>query len=143
MSLRYYEQNVKARLKEKRKLSGFLEALIHKHRRGLKTIQLAYIFCDDEYLLAINKQFLNHNTLTDIITFDLSIDEEGLHGEIYISTDRVKENALAFSTSYNEELHRVIIHGALHLCGFKDKTKQDKELMRKKESACLKSYFKD
>ncbi len=142
MSARFYEQNVSAKLKDKRKLSAFLDELAHKHLKKLEKVSLTYIFCDDEYLLQINQQFLNHNTLTDIITFDLSETNTDLTGEIYISTERVMENAEKFSTSYNDELHRVIFHGALHLCGFKDKKKEDQDLMRKKEDQCLKQYFK-
>lgn len=142
MPARFYEQNVQAKLKDKRKLSAFLDELTHKHLKKLKKSSLTYIFCDDEYLLQINQQFLNHNTLTDIITFDLSEHEAELTGEIYISTERVVENAAKFNTSYTDELHRVIFHGALHLCGYKDKTEADKQAMRKKEDQCLKQYFK-
>jgi probable rRNA maturation factor len=107
----------------------------------VKKAALAYVFCNDEYLLEKNQQFLDHDTLTDIITFDLSENEKELVGEIYISVDRVKDNALKYSTDYNTELHRVIFHGALHLCGFKDKKKEDKALMTQMENNCLQKYF--
>ena len=95
-----------------------------------------YIFCSDEYLHKINVEFLNHDTLTDIISFDYSVGKE-LHGDIYISVDRVTENASDYGTEFNDELDRVIIHGILHYCGYKDKTKDEKNLMRSKEDYYL------
>lgn len=142
MPARFYQQEVNAKLKDKRNLSAFLDALVHKHLKKLTSVQLTYIFCSDEQLLQMNQQFLKHNTFTDIITFDLSESKEELSGEIYISTERVAENAAKFKTTYNEELHRVIFHGALHLCGFKDKTEADSKEMRRNENMCLKNYFK-
>jgi len=97
---------------------------------------ISYIFCDDEYLLKINKQFLDHDTLTDIISFDNSLGKQ-IHGEIYISEERVRENALEFNQTFEDELHRVIIHGVLHYCGFKDKTDTEKQAMRAQEDHCL------
>lgn len=143
MPARFYENEVVSKLKHKRKLSAFLDELANKHLKKLKKIQLTYIFCDDNYLLQINKDFLNHKTLTDIITFDMSESDHELIGEIYISVDRVAENAEKFEVSYNEELHRVIFHGALHLCGYGDKTEEEKKKMRHKENHCLKHYLKD
>lgn len=142
MPAKFYEVEVSARLKDKRKLSAYLDVLIQKHRKDIKKIQLSYIFCDDAYLLNINKEFLNHDTFTDIITFDLSEAETEVAGEIYVSIERVADNAHKFSTSYNDELHRVIFHGALHLAGFKDKKEADKQEMRKMEDLSLKQYFK-
>jgi len=142
MAVRYYDQQISSKLKDKRKLSSFIQALLRRHRKELKTIDLTYIFCNDEYLLEINREFLDHDTLTDIITFDMSNSPEKMDGEIYISIDRVKENAEKFKTGYEAELHRVIFHGALHLCGFKDKKNQDKEMMRQQENLCLSQYFK-
>ncbi|WP_179353333.1 rRNA maturation RNase YbeY [Winogradskyella vidalii] len=95
-----------------------------------------YIFCSDDYLYNLNVDFLNHNTLTDIISFDYSVGKE-LHGEIYISVDRVKENASDFKVSFNDEIARVIIHGILHYCGYKDKSDTDAKLMRSKEDYYL------
>jgi len=94
--------------------------------------EINYIFCDDEYLLEINQQYLDHDTLTDIISFDYSIGND-LHGDIFISIERVRENALDFNVSFLEELKRVMVHGVLHYCGYKDKTKNDEKLMREKE----------
>ncbi|OQP61671.1 rRNA maturation RNase YbeY [Niastella populi] len=105
-----------------------------------KLEQLQYIFCSDDYLLEINKQHLQHNYYTDIITFDLSEKSNAVIGEIYISVDRVKENARNYSASFKQELLRVIFHGALHLCGHKDKTEKDQVLMRKAEDKYL-QYF--
>ncbi|HRO42300.1 MAG TPA: rRNA maturation RNase YbeY [Flavipsychrobacter sp.] len=141
MAVRYFEQQVNSKLKNKRRLSSFLQSLIQKHRDDLKTIDLTYIFCNDNYLVEINQKFLNHDTLTDIITFDLSENEDDLVSEIYISIDRIKENAEKFKVQYEQELHRVIFHGALHLCGFKDKTSIAKEKMRQQEDSCLQQYF--
>ena len=97
-----------------------------------------YIFCDDEYLHQLNVQYLNHDTLTDIISFDYSVGKE-LHGDIYISVERVKDNAKDFKVSFSEELHRVMIHGILHYCGYKDKTEDDAKVMREKENYYLKT----
>lgn len=143
MPSRFYEQDVRSGLKNKRKLSAFLDKLALKHRKSLKKVSFTYIFCSDEALLEMNKQFLNHDTYTDIITFDLSENDNELTGEIYISKDRVAENAAKFDTEYSDELHRVIFHGALHLCGFKDKSKADSAEMRKQEDRCLKQYSKE
>jgi probable rRNA maturation factor len=107
-----------------------------------KLANLNYIFCSDEYLLNINKTHLNHNYYTDIITFDLSESSTAITGEIYISTDRVRDNAATLSVSIKEELHRVIFHGALHLCGYKDKTPKDEKEMRAAENQLLDKYFK-
>ncbi len=98
--------------------------------------ELSYIFCDDEYLHKLNVEFLKHDTLTDIISFDNSLGNQ-INGDIFISVERVKENASSFNTTFENELHRVIIHGVLHYCGYKDKTKEDADLMRSKEDAAL------
>ena len=98
-----------------------------------------YIFCDDDYLLEINQQYLDHDTLTDIISFDYSVGNE-LHGDIFISIDRVRENALEFNVSFEDELNRVLVHGVLHYCGFKDKTEEDEKAMRIKEDEKIKMF---
>lgn len=98
--------------------------------------RLNYIFCSDVYLLDINERFLKHNYYTDIITFDLS-DSNAVKGEIYISIDRVKENAALHKQNLYTELSRVIFHGALHLCGYKDKREREKNIMRSKEDLYL------
>ncbi|MEI7509009.1 MAG: rRNA maturation RNase YbeY [Flavobacterium sp.] len=91
-----------------------------------------YIFCDDDYILEINKQYLNHDYYTDIISFDYSVGNE-LHGDIFVSIERIRENATDFNVTFDEELKRVIIHGLLHYCGYKDKTSEEEVLMRLKE----------
>ena len=141
MATRFYDQEVKSKLAHKRTLSKFLDAIVRQHRPPIKGIGLTYIFVSDEALLGINQQFLNHNTYTDIITFDLSENEKTLLGEIYVSVDRILENAEKFKTTYQRELHRVIFHGALHLCGFKDKTIKDREAMRVQEDLCLEAWY--
>jgi len=109
------------------------EIILHEnHELG----DLTYVFCDDDYLHKLNLQFLNHDTLTDIISFDNSLGKQ-IHGEIYISVERVKENAGTYQVAFLEELHRVIIHGVLHFCGYKDKTKKQQETMSCKENEAL------
>ena len=98
--------------------------------------ELSYIFCDDEYLHKLNVEFLKHDTLTDIISFDNSLGNQ-INGDIFISVERVKENTSSFNTTFENELHRVIIHGVLHYCGYNDKTKKDADLMRVKENKAL------
>ncbi len=101
--------------------------------------EINYIFCDDEYLLGLNEQYLNHDTLTDIISFDYSVGKE-LHGDIFISTERVLENAAEFKVTFEEELKRVMVHGVLHYCGYKDKSEADEKLMRSKEDEKIKMF---
>ena len=103
--------------------------------------EISFVFCSDAYLLNINRQFLKHDTFTDIISFDYTEPEQPLKGEIYISVDRIKENALKLGVSFSQEIHRVIFHGVLHLCGYKDKLKADKVLMTAKEDFYLRAYF--
>jgi probable rRNA maturation factor len=98
-----------------------------------------YIFCDDNYLVEINQQYLNHDTLTDIISFDYSIGNE-LHGDIFISVERVRENAVDFSVPFENELKRVMAHGVLHYCGYKDKTEEEEMVMRQKEEEKMKMF---
>jgi rRNA maturation RNase YbeY len=124
----------KLTLKNKKNIAQWIISTIEKEKKECG--QIAYIFCSDDYLLDLNQRFLNHNTYTDIITFDYS-EGKTLNGEIYISIDRVKENAKNFEVDFETELLRVIIHGALHLAGYKDKTKEQKEKMRKKEDQYL------
>ena len=126
-------------LSQRTTLKSFVAALFKKEARKLKEIH--YIFCSDAYLLEINRQYLKHNYYTDIITFDLSEPNQPINAEIYISVDRVKDNARQFSTSFKRELHRVIFHGALHLCGYKDKKAEDQEIMRRMEDKYLTLYF--
>lgn len=121
-----------------RKLKSYILNSIEKEKKSIDSID--YIFCSDNYLLDINKTYLRHNEYTDIITFDLSEPKKKIIGEIYISVDRVKDNAIMFKTPFLSELHRVMFHGALHLCGYTDKTEFQKVRMRKKENALLDSF---
>jgi rRNA maturation RNase YbeY len=98
-----------------------------------------FIFCDDNYLLEINQQYLKHDTLTDIISFDYSIGNE-LHGDIFISIERVRENAVDFSVPFENEIKRVMAHGVLHYCGYKDKTDEEEIVMRQKEEEKMKMF---
>jgi rRNA maturation RNase YbeY len=127
-------------LLHKKRLKAFIALLFEKERTPLYALN--YIFCSDKYLLGINQKFLQHDFFTDIITFDLSEAPNYIVGEIYISIDRVKENALLMKTNREEELLRVIFHGALHLCGFRDKKQSDIKIMREKEDQYLKLYKK-
>ena len=125
-------------LENRGQLKLFLGTLFRKEKKKLADLQ--YVFCSDDRLLEINRQFLQHDFYTDIITFPLSDPHQAISGEIYISVDRVRENALAFQSSLKTELHRVIFHGALHLCGYKDKTPRDQAIMRKREELYLRLY---
>lgn len=134
----YFQQTTT--LKNRRKLKLFLDDLARKEHKQLD--ELSIVFCSDEYLLNINREHLAHDYYTDIITFDLSASrDQDISGELYISTDRVKENAKQFGSTITQELHRVIFHGLLHLCGYKDKKPKDISMMRDKEAYYLKRYF--
>jgi rRNA maturation RNase YbeY len=121
-------------------LKSFIEKRVKKE--GYTIDSLTYVFCSDKYLLKINKDFLSHDYYTDIISFDLSELPGQLIGEVYISVDRVKDNAKTHGTSLKEELHRVIFHGALHFCGYKDKKPTDAKKMREMEDRWLNAYMK-
>ena len=123
---------------EKQVFSAVLKTVALEKRRLIASLQ--YVFMDDNGLLKINQQYLNHNTYTDIITFDLS-EDSNIVGEIYISLERVQENAVVFGVSYKEEFLRVLFHGALHLLGHKDKSSKDKLAMREAESYCINLYL--
>ena len=101
-----------------------------------KLEEINYVFCDDDYLHKLNVEFLNHDTLTDIISFDYSVGKI-IQGDIFISVERVKDNALDFNTSFEKELQRVIVHGVLHYCGYKDKSEAEANLMRERENHYL------
>ena len=115
-------------------LSKWISSIITLH--NCKEDEISYVFCDDDYLHKLNVQFLNHDTLTDIISFDYSVGKN-LQGDIFISVERVEDNAKDLGLTFKEELHRVIIHGILHYCGFKDKTESDAKQMRLKEDEAL------
>jgi probable rRNA maturation factor len=133
----FQNQSISFKLKDKTKLKLWIKSIVDKEKHVLGTLN--YVFCSDDELLEINIKHLNHNTFTDIITFDYTEDKK-ISSDIFISIDRVIENSKKFDTSFQNELHRVMIHGVLHLCGYKDKTKPDAELMRKKENWALKLF---
>lgn len=124
-------------LKEKIKLKKWIKAVVETHHRHLGDI--SYKFCNDEYLLDINISYLSHDTYTDIITFDY-VEGDTISGDILISIDRIKDNAAKYKVSFEDELHRVMIHGVLHLLGFADHTDAEKAVMRGKEDEALKMW---
>lgn len=121
----------KFELENEEEISKWISSVIKSEK--FKEGDINYVFCDDDYLLKLNIKFLNHNTFTDIISFDDSIGKI-LHGDIFISIERVKENAEIFKVSFKDELSRVMVHGILHYCGYADKTKQDTQIIRNKEN---------
>lgn len=139
MPIQFFFIDVKIALRERRRLKTFIERMFRNE--GIQINSLVIIFCSDEYLLGVNRRFLNHDYYTDIITFNLVDKEELVEGEIYISTDRIRENALTNKVALQNELHRIIFHGVLHLCGFKDKKSNEKTLMTIEENKYLKMYF--
>jgi len=134
-AIHFFEEDISFKLKDKNKVKAWVKATIASE--GYQLQELNYIFCSDAYLLQINRQYLNHDTFTDIITFDNSEKEKVVTGDIFISIDRIRENAAKFDTGLANELHRVIIHGALHLLGYTDKTSDAKKLMTSKEDHYL------
>jgi len=135
----FFFEHKKFSLEKRSELKIFIESLFKREKKRLSSIN--YIFCSDKRLLEINQQFLNHDFYTDIITFDLS-EKDSTQAEIYISIDRVKDNAKSLGTSFKSEIHRVIFHGALHLCGYKDKPGVEQVKMRQKEEFYLSKYSK-
>lgn len=134
-AIHFFEEDVTYKLKDKLKVKQWIKDTIAAE--GYKLQELTYIFCSDAYLLQINQQYLDHDTYTDIITFDNSEIEGEIVGDIFISIPRIRENAVKFKVPEADELHRVIIHGALHLLGYKDKTPADNKNMTQKEDHYL------
>ena len=134
-AIRFFSEDISFKIDLPRKKTQWINEVARREKKTIKEIN--YIFCSDGYLLQLNQGFLNHKSLTDIITFDNSEGKKALEGEIYISIERVHENAQKFNTEFEDELRRVMIHGVLHLIGYKDKKPSEKALMRKKEEACL------
>ena len=133
--IRFFEEDIAYKLKNKTAVKKWVTETIQAE--GYKLKELTYIFCSDNYLLQINQQYLNHDTYTDIVTFDNSDIAGTIVGDIFISIDRIRDNTLKFGIAETDELHRVIIHGALHLVGYKDKTAPDKKKMTFKEDFYL------
>ncbi len=139
MGVQFFFNESGVKLTNRRRLKSFLQELFIIE--GYSLFSLRIIFCSDNFLLSINKEFLQHDTYTDIITFYFSESGEPVDGEIYISSARVYDNASAIGVPFNFELHRVIFHGALHLCGYKDKVTSDKLIMTSAENKYLDLYF--
>jgi len=121
--------------KNKGKVKIWIKEVLASHKA--KPIEINYIFCSDEYLLKVNKEYLDHDYYTDIITFDNSEKEGEIESDIFVSVDRIKDNAITHNETFDREFHRVLIHGILHLVGYKDKTDDDDAKMREKENECL------
>jgi rRNA maturation RNase YbeY len=135
----YNAENTKIPLIPRRKIAAWIKKIAVQN--GKRVGEIAYVFCPDDKMLEINKHYLKHDYYTDIITFDYSR-EDVISGDIFISTDTVNSNAKKFNTALKNELYRVIIHGILHLCGYKDKSVSDKKEMRKKENEALQELNK-
>lgn len=133
--INYFTEELEFELQQADSVSRWISQVVGDESKGLSS--LTYIFCTDDYLLSINKQHLDHDFYTDVITFDYSDGSPTLSGDIFISIDRVKDNAKQLSETFNNELHRVMVHGVLHLCGYKDKTEGEEKEMRMKEDHYL------
>ncbi|MEI5983712.1 rRNA maturation RNase YbeY [Sphingobacterium sp. PU5-4] len=134
--IHFFSEDIDFSIKNKKKIREWIAAVIKQE--GFRRIgELSFVFCSDAYLLEINRQYLAHDTYTDIVTFDSSQDGDTIAGDVFISVDRTRENAIKFGVSQTDELHRVLIHGILHLCGYQDKDKGDKSRMRAKEDEAL------
>jgi probable rRNA maturation factor len=134
-AIHFFTEDIIFTLKQKSEIRNWILNTVKNESYRLK--ELNYIFCSDEYLLGINRQYLNHDTYTDIITFDTSEEERVVVGDVFISIDRIKENADKFKSAERDELHRVMIHGVLHLLGYTDKGKKEKAQMTDKENQYL------
>jgi rRNA maturation RNase YbeY len=134
-TIQFFEEDISYKLKNKTLVRNWIKDTITAE--GFKLKELTYVFCSDAYLLPMNQQYLDHNTYTDIITFDNSSAENDIVGDIFISIERVRENAAKFGITETNELHRVIIHGALHLLGYTDKSVVTKKKMTQKEDEYL------
>lgn len=132
-----FNYELEFQLENEEQYSSWISNVISSENK--KEGDINYIFCDDEYILEINKQYLNHDYYTDIISFDYSVGNE-LHGDIFVSIERVRENAIEFEVTFDEELKRVLAHGVLHYCGYKDKTEEEELLMRSKEDEKIKMF---
>ena len=141
MPIIFHQADIKFRVPDSAGLKLFIER--HVKKEIGKKVDLSYVFCSDKFLLDINRRFLKHDFYTDIITFPLEQDEKAIKAEIYISVDRVKENAATLKTHLKQELRRVIFHGVLHLMGYKDKYKADRVKMRKKEEEWMEGFKKE
>ncbi|SHM31296.1 rRNA maturation RNase YbeY [Cyclobacterium lianum] len=135
MAIHFFEEDIRSEIQQKRNLKNWIKKVAAG--KSFRIGNINYIFCTDEYLLEINKAYLNHDTLTDIITFDQSERFGEIDADIYISAERIRENADILGKTYQEELRRVLIHGILHLCGHRDKSPAEKKSMREEEDKAL------
>jgi rRNA maturation RNase YbeY len=135
----FFSHDIRPNIKNTRSLKQFIESIFKKEQKKLDSIN--YIFCDDKFLLGINKKYLNHDFYTDVITFNLSPNGKVVSGEVYVSVERIRDNARKLGVTIKYEIHRVIFHAALHLCEYDDKSKKDLQRMRKLEDELLYKYF--
>lgn len=140
MAIRYYAEDIVAPPIKRRTVTNWIKTVAADH--GYKIGEISYIFCSDERILEVNRQYLQHDYYTDIITFDYS-EEKMIAGDLFISLDTVRTNAEKFNTTYTEELHRTIIHGILHLCGINDKGPDEREIMEAEENIALEKLNTD
>ncbi len=131
----FINHEINYRVKNKTDLRNWLDAVARNE--GYFIEELSYIFCDDKFLLGMNKKYLQHNTLTDVITFDNSMEKKSIVGDIFISKERIAANAKTYKVTVTNELHRVMVHGLLHLCGYTDKTPESKKKMTARENFYL------
>lgn len=134
-SIHFFKEDISYRLNKRDQIIQWLQDVAHKEKFSIDELNI--ILCSDEFLVEMNRQYLDHDTYTDIITFDNSINSGKITGELYISVERVKENAATLKIQAADELHRVMVHGVLHLCGYGDKTKTDKKQMTSLEDFYL------
>jgi probable rRNA maturation factor len=135
VAIHFFSEDISFTLSDEQRTRHWINKVLNNEH--FKAENINYIFCSDSHLLKINQQYLGHDSFTDIITFDNSEQKENLEADIFISVERVEENAARLKKNFDEELHRVLIHGLLHLIGYQDKTDADKIEMREKEDACL------
>ena len=139
MAINFFQEDTTFKLPNRLKIKKWIKQVAADE--GYMIMDLNYIFCSDEYLYQINLEYLNHPTYTDIITFDNSEEKKNLEGDIFISIERVRENAIIQKTTFDKETLRVLSHGLYHLCGFKDKSKEDKKIMRQKEDEAILKFY--
>jgi len=135
MAIYFFNEDIDFTLNDEATTTNWIKDILYDESRVEENIN--YVFCSDEYLHQLNKEYLDHDTFTDIITFDNSEPESNIEADIFISIERVKENATQLNKPFEEELHRVMIHGLLHILGYSDKSESEKRIMREKEDACL------
>lgn len=138
-SIHFFYQTKGFSFRNRNQVKDFLRLLLAKEKT--RTTEIRVIFCTDDQLLEINRQFLNHDYYTDIITFNLSAKGEPVNAELYLSVDRIRDNSSLANTTFTRELHRVLFHGVLHLCGYNDKSSQQIKRMREREDHYLRLYF--